>query len=66
MDLGCGCGGEGIAALKWSGAQPPVTFNDIDPQALEAVRFNAHVNDLDLADLVLDSRNYLDKDPSEF
>ena len=39
LDLGCGCGAQGIAALK-SGFKTPVTFNDIDPDASEAVSLN--------------------------
>lgn len=45
LDLGCGCGAQGIAALQ-SGAQIPVTFNDIDPDALEAVGFNVQANNI--------------------
>ena len=38
LDLGCGCGAQGIAAIK-CGAKTPVTFNDIDPDALEVESF---------------------------
>ena len=43
LDLGCGCGAQGIAAIK-CGAKTPVTFNDIDPDALEAVTLNNQAN----------------------
>ena len=45
LDLGCGCGAQGIAAIK-CGAKTPVTFNDIDPDALEAVTLNNQANDI--------------------
>ncbi len=43
LDLGCGCGAQGIAALQ-TGAKIPVTFNDIDANALEAVALNSEAN----------------------
>ena len=60
LDLGCGCGAQGIAALK-SGAKTPVTFNDIDPDALEAVALNNLANDIESSSdiAVLDQNNYL-------
>ena len=60
LDLGCGCGAQGIAALK-SGSKTPVTFNDIDPDALEAVSLNFKANGIDSSgDMVtLDSNDYL-------
>ena len=39
------CGAQGIAAIK-CGAKTPVTFNDIDPDALEAVTLNNQANDI--------------------
>ena len=60
LDLGCGCGAQGIAALK-SGAKTPVTFNDIDPDALEAVTLNNLANDIESSSdiAVLHKNNYL-------
>ena len=62
LDLGCGCGAQGIAALK-SGAKIPVTFNDIDTNALNAVTLNNHANNVDAIKAVkLDGNNYIAHD----
>ena len=44
LDIGCGCGAQGIAALKTEAAK--VTFNDLDTDALEAVIHNNHANSI--------------------
>uniref|UniRef100_A0A1I8GYU3 ETFB lysine methyltransferase n=1 Tax=Macrostomum lignano TaxID=282301 RepID=A0A1I8GYU3_9PLAT len=48
IDVGCGCGAAGIAALMAGAAS--VIFNDIDQVALEATRLNLSINQLDHAD----------------
>ena len=62
LDLGCGCGAQGIAAIK-CGAKTPVTFNDIDPDALEAVTLNNQANDINSSPnsiaAVLNKNDYL-------
>ena len=46
LDYGCGSGILGIAASKLGAG--PVTCVDIDPQALEATRYNSRSNDVHL------------------
>lgn len=55
LDYGCGSGILAIAALKLGAAR--ATGVDIDPMALEAARYNAHRNGVDLE--VLDAKDGL-------
>ena len=51
----------GIAAIK-VGSKLPVTFNDIDSDALEAVALNCQDNGVPSTDYLLDKTNLLEGD----
>ena len=60
LDIGCGCGAQGIAAMK-VGSKLPVTFNDIDFDALEAVELNCQANGIPRSSYLLDNTNLLER-----
>ncbi|XP_018010419.1 electron transfer flavoprotein beta subunit lysine methyltransferase isoform X2 [Hyalella azteca] len=60
LDLGCGGGAVGIAALAAAAAS--VTFNDVDPVALEAVAENLKLNfgeDISMERVTMEQKNLI-------
>jgi ribosomal protein L11 methylase PrmA len=49
-----------LAAVRMGAAF--VTVNDIDPQAIEAVKWNAKINQIPIEKLNFDNTNFLDGD----